>query len=612
MAALLTIVLGACKEDFNEGIVPQTNPQETSQTYEGLTVELGDDFKQALDLSQFPSTGSLVAIKTNEIPEIKEEASIEYAIEVASTVDFTDKIQIEIGAGDELGVEVLDIAFRELFGKSPKARDLNYRFLAYIKESTSRVRFGDYLLAGTVNVLPIPMDLPNIEDAYYMIGNMTGWDAADASTLLKFEHSGADVYDDPIFTIAVKVSEPEQYWKIVTQSAVDLVAADATKTFWDGITVGSTVDGDTSAEGKLTSKDPQALKFEEKGKYIVTINMMDETFSVVQLPPVDEAYYMIGNLTGWNSTDATTLLKFNHSDLDVYDDPIFTMNVETTEPDQYWKIIPQATIDAVANEEIADFWAGQVFGSAVDGDDSPSGSLVYENANALKLSAVGKYLITLNMSDLTFKVELLPDVSIISVRGDYTGWDWVKSQKLYSIDGNTFTGTIYFDGKAANGWKICYDPDWKESWGGNGALDAEASPITLDGGDNLAIYAKNCYKFEYIKATKVLTVVNSYDSWGVVGAHNAWGGSPDVAMTYGSEEVDGEVLHFLTATLDLEAAAPWKLRADNAWASEVAPAHVTGSFIDNGDGNFRVDEAGNYTIKWYFSKHKPTLDVIKN
>ena len=37
-----------------------------------------------------------------------------------------------------------------------------------------------------------------------------------------------------------------------------------------------------------------------------------------------------------------------------------------------------------------------------------------------------------------------------------------------------------------------------------------------------------------------------------------------------------------------------------------------GEFEDAGDGNFKVSEAGNYTIKWYFNKVTPKIIVVKN
>ena len=35
------------------------------------------------------------------------------------------------------------------------------------------------------------------------------------------------------------------------------------------------------------------------------------------------------------------------------------------------------------------------------------------------------------------------------------GWDFTKSQKVYSVNSdNIYTAMVYFDGKAADGWKI--------------------------------------------------------------------------------------------------------------------------------------------------------------
>ena len=45
---------------------------------------------------------------------------------------------------------------------------------------------------------------------------------------------------------------------------------------------------------------------------------------------------------------------------------------------------------------------------------------------------------------------------------------------------------------------------------------------------------------------------------------------------------------------------------------DIAPGAVEGEFEDAGDGNFKVSEAGNYTIKWYFNKVTPKIIVVKN
>jgi len=50
---------------------------------------------------------------------------------------------------------------------------------------------------------------------------------------------------------------------------------------------------------------------------------------------------------------------------------------------------------------------------------------------------------------------------------------------------------------------------------------------------------------------------------------------------------------------------------EEKWEDDIAPGAVEGEFEDAGDGNFKVSEAGNYTIKWYFNKVTPKIIVSK-
>lgn len=201
----------------------------------------------------------------------------------------------------------------------------------------------------------------------------------------------------------------------------------------------------------------------------------------------------------------------------------------------------------------------------------------------------------------------------IAVRGNYNGWDFKSSQKVYSANSDdSYSGMIYFNGQAS-GWKFCEDEGWSINWGTGDGATAEQSPITLVvGGGDIAIYSHNSYYFEFDKGTAELKVSKAHDSWGVVGGHNGWG-SGDTVMTLGSETDNaGNVQFFLEATLDMDAGNLWKIRPDETWTDDIGPSAVEGDFIDNGDSNFRVDEAGNYTIKWYFNKVKQQVVVVKN
>lgn len=210
-----------------------------------------------------------------------------------------------------------------------------------------------------------------------------------------------------------------------------------------------------------------------------------------------------------------------------------------------------------------------------------------------------------------------PEYPAIALRGDYNGWDFAKSQKVYSANSDSkYAGMIYFDGKANKGWKFCGTEDWNtDNWGAPIDMTPEQSPVTLVGagsGQDIKAYSKNSYYLEFDNATGELKVSKAYNTWGIVGDYNGWG-SGDVVMSLATEtDENNKFQYYLTATLDMAAGNKWKIRPDEKWENDIAPGTVEGEFEDAGDGNFKVTEAGNYTIKWYFNKVTPKVVVIKN
>ena len=199
------------------------------------------------------------------------------------------------------------------------------------------------------------------------------------------------------------------------------------------------------------------------------------------------------------------------------------------------------------------------------------------------------------------------------VIGDYCGWNHGNSQFLYSANyDDNYAGMIYFDGKAANGWKLTPAGNWDAEWGMSGTPAAEAPTQTLvaSGGANINVYSHNSYYLEFNAATGELKVSQAYDSWGIVGNHNGWG-SGDTKMTLAMDENNEACL---TATLDMPASNTWKIRPDEKWENDKGPSQLAfeGDVADNGDGNFIANEAGSYTIKWYFNKVEQKLVVTKN
>lgn len=306
--------------------------------------------------------------------------------------------------------------------------------------------------------------------------------------------------------------------------------------------------------------------------------------AIPEAPVIEEGYYLVGDMfttddvNGWTKEVAKA---FNHSDKDVYEDPVFTVSFETTKADQYWKIIPKKNIDS------GDIWAAGVVGPKVDGDDSMTGTLTNGDAKAGKIAKAGKYKLTINMMDYTYTIEEVKYDPFIYFIGATDGWTNAE-QKLALVDANTGTYT---------GFLYCADPN---NWGNQfkfqrvaGSWDNEINAgafNTFDGAatnenGNIGVNAgEGVYYFDVnlangtIKATKVETM-------GIIGGFNNWGG--DAAMTWNAEEYCFEATN-VGVTAD-----GWKFRVNGGW-----DINLGGSLNNLTAGGDNIAVAGN-TIKLY-------------
>ena len=306
--------------------------------------------------------------------------------------------------------------------------------------------------------------------------------------------------------------------------------------------------------------------------------------AIPEAPVIEEGYYLVGDMfttedvNGWTKAAAKA---FNHSDKDVYEDPVFTVSFETTKADQYWKIIPKKNIDS------GDIWAAGVVGPKVDGDDSMTGTLTNGDAKAGKIAKAGKYKLTINMMDYTYTIEEVKYDPFIYFIGATDGWTNAE-QKLALVDANTGTYT---------GFLYCADPN---NWGNQfkfqrvaGSWDNEINSSTFNTFDgaatnengNIGVNAgEGVYYFDVnlangtIKATKVETM-------GLIGNFNSWAG--DAAMTWNAEEYCFEATN-VGVTAD-----GWKFRVNGGW-----DINLGGSLNNLTAGGDNIAVAGN-TIKLY-------------
>ncbi len=192
------------------------------------------------------------------------------------------------------------------YGKRPIERDIDATLDAWQSNGSTAAKVK-MATSENFQVKAVP-EAPFIDAAYYLVGNLTEW---GLDTKLKFAHSDADVYEDPVFTLMFTTTKDDQYWKIIPQGNVDKGNIWAVENDPKGV-VGVETDGDDAMSGKLltttsTGVKAYAGKIAKAGIYQMTINMMDYTYTIKQIAP---EYYLVGKLQGWSDKpkDKTCLM----------------------------------------------------------------------------------------------------------------------------------------------------------------------------------------------------------------------------------------------------------------------------------------------------------------
>ena len=279
----LLMAMVSCTEDYTDWSKPQVNA-------EPKAVEFGN--------------GSVTPVDVINLANVTEE-KVQVASIVAPTssdAGYTPTIKINLGnktydIDNDGKMATADLAsyISETYGKRPDERDINATLDAWISNGSTVVKMAT---SETFQVKAIPV-APVIDEGYYLVGDMfkteevEGWSIEAAKA---FKHSDKDVYDDPIFTLTFETTKADQYWKIIPKKNIDA------GTLWADGVVGPKVDGDDSMTGLLTNAAPKAGKIAEPGKYKLTLNMMDYSYTIEKVM-YDPFIYFIGSTDVWGSND---------------------------------------------------------------------------------------------------------------------------------------------------------------------------------------------------------------------------------------------------------------------------------------------------------------------
>ncbi|MDE6587636.1 MAG: hypothetical protein K2K40_04805 [Paramuribaculum sp.] len=441
--ALCALAMTGC-DDTTDGGVMQVNPQQPEFTPADITVTTASPVTS--DGSINLADAALVsAVSYTVSAELPEDAVVSFEMQVSGSEDFAGAITIpmeRVGETDTYGVDaqLWDNAFRSLLGKAPFERTNYVRFAGYINVGSQRSRIGTpdtWYCPTKVNVTPVDLGI-QVEDAYYLVGTVNGWDLA---TAVKFSHSDKNVYDDPVFTLCIDITaeavQAGWWWKIVPESSF---AAGS----WEGL-FGTEKDGDTALSGNLF-EDGNSGCLNRAGQQLFTIDMLNCTYSVTNAVPM---LWTPGNSNDWTPETSGTLTTSDFTNYNGF----LHLNGE-------WLMTPAANWD---NK--------YTLGTA-------PGTLIYNGDNNLPVPAEGDalYWVEVNLGSLTYSTTAITKVGMIGGFNDWAG----DLEMTPSADLLTWTADL--DLAADTELKVRFNGDWAIN------LGAPATNLVFNAG-NIAVAA---------------------------------------------------------------------------------------------------------------------------
>lgn len=435
----------SCTEDYTDWGNPQSNPKEEA-------VSFGNGSVTPVDVI------NLADVKTEKVKvaSIVAPTSSNAAYTPNYKINF-DGQSFDIDADGNMATAELTSYIVDKWGKRPTERDIDATLDAWVSNGSTAVKMTT---SATFQVKAIP-EAPVIEDGYYLVGDMfnveavgdapavDGWNTVSAKQA--FKHSDKDVYDDPVFTITFETTKANQYWKIIPKKNVDA------GNFWAAGVVGPKVDGD-SMTGLLTNGDAKAGKIAKAGKYKLTIDMMDYSYTLEEVN-YDPFIYFIGSTDGWKSNDQKLALVDDAKG-------VYTGYVYLADPNaagfEFKFQRAQGNWDTAIG-------AGTFvsFGGAAIGVD---------NGNIGVNAGEGVYYMDVNLSEGTITATKIETMGMI---GGFNKWAG-DAPMTWNAEEYCFEATNV--GVTADGWKFRVNGGWDINLGGSlNNLTAGGGNITVAG-----------------------------------------------------------------------------------------------------------------------------------
>lgn len=462
---VLVAGLVSCDDDYTDWSNPQSNAAKDAVEKFEMLVQPG-----VTSINFATEAATEVQFFTTNLEEGQTK---EYNV-VFSADDKEATAELTVQPNGMVSVADLEKAVTSVYGRAPQERTLNVNVSAEVAITTgdgvvvAKKSGAPFVFKGTPNA-------PQISDAYYIIGEPGAWDPSDIT--LKFNHSGNDVYDDPVFTITIPVADNDgdgNMWFAIS----DAIAAEAYSTSggtdWSKVIGCAEGNGNNADEGKVARRSEIGndgsfvIPVDGTAKFVkITLNMMDYSYKIEKLN-FQENLWIAGSGNGWAHVDMVSSLNYDG-------EYVGFMNLGNV-----FKFCSQPN------------WDGTNYGD---------GFSTAPDAGNMTLPAgysEGYYMVDMSLASSSL---VLTPITTIGVIGDATpnGWDastpltYNPANRCWEADVVLTDGEFKF--RANDGWDI--------SWGGdlnNLSIDNAPNITVAAGAYHIALYP-NCPGKAYAELT---------------------------------------------------------------------------------------------------------------
>lgn len=597
--ALLSTALVSCNQDFETIFSPQTNLPESLLQASDITVT--NNTPATINLADYISEDGIASPISIGTAAVKEGAMpantiLKATVEFSKDADFAKSIVLDansLDGSDQIAVsasQLQDAYFNEIT-RNPASTDMYIRTVLYtVTGGTAEAIVGkpgeNYFTQSTVKFTPL--NKVQISPAYYVIGANGGWTTEGARSQ-KFNHSGADVYEDPIFSIIVESGGDDCWFAIGDDEALDAIDAGD----WNHLfgTKGESDDLSGTMDYRYNLGGDHSFHVTGAKKIRITLDMMEYSYTIEPVN-IAENYYLIGGPGDW-SADAAMTMPFSHSNQDVFEDPVFTYTFDGGS-DMWFAFGDKDAIDAVAAGDWTRLYGTTGASEDLTGSFDRRYNLDGDHSFHIDGSAL-MYRVSINMADMTYEIKELNFSEYIWEAGVNNNWG-ADAQPLYCANQDgIYTGFFYAQDADWSGGMGAFKftgafGSWDEGNYGTGSINDDGLSGTLidDGGSGNVLATPGFYKAE-VNLAEMTYTLTPIAGIGLIGPAQAGGWNDDTDLTYNPETRAFE------GTLEL-AADEFKFRANDAW--DINWGGTADNLTQDGP-NLKIEEAGTYFIQFF-------------